>query len=35
MDLSASLFIAASFAMPDESHCCSFCGFGLQVNNAK
>ena len=21
--------------MPDENHCCSFCGFGLQVNNAK
>ena len=21
--------------MPDENNCCSFCGFGLQVNNAK
>ena len=21
--------------MPDENHCCSFCGFGLQVNSAK
>ena len=21
--------------MPDENHCCSFCGFGLQTNNAK
>ena len=21
--------------MPDENHCCSFCGYGLQVNNAK
>ena len=21
--------------MPDANHCCSFCGFGLQVNNAK
>ena len=21
--------------MPDENHCCSFCGFGLQVNNLK
>ena len=21
--------------MHDENHCCSFCGFGLQVNNAK
>ena len=21
--------------MPDENHCCSFCGFGLQANNAK
>ena len=21
--------------MPDENHCCSFCGFGLQVNKAK
>ena len=21
--------------MPDENRCCSFCGFGLQVNNAK
>ena len=21
--------------MPDENHCCSFCGFVLQVNNAK
>lgn len=21
--------------VPDENHCCSFCGYGLQVNNAK
>ena len=21
--------------MPDENNCCSFCGFGLQINNAK
>ena len=21
--------------IPDENHCCSFCGYGLQVNNAK
>ena len=21
--------------MPDENNCCSFCGFGLRVNNAK
>ena len=21
--------------MPDENYCCSFCGYGLQVNNAK
>ena len=21
--------------MPDENNCCSFCGYGLQVNNAK
>lgn len=21
--------------MPDENHCCSFCGFGLQTDNAK
>lgn len=21
--------------IPDENHCCSYCGYGLQVNNAK